>query len=313
MMRPALRGSAAFLSVVLGACAGEPSDVALSSTVSAIDVSSYVLPSMSELERTQVVRHYDHLDPTNLIPRALLEDTILYFDVNKARIPKQSYFVVVDLSRFSGLDRFWLVDLASGAVESHKTAHGDGSDPDSDGYATMFSNESGSHKSSLGFYLTGEIYDGTHVHSMKLDGLSPDGSPNGMANTNVRERAIVVHEASYVDDAITTKQGRSNGCPALDPDIEVGVVDRIHDGSLMYIATMPLNTPVGRATCGDAVCDGGESEDSCASDCALPEPDPQPEPDPEPVDEGGGCAAGGGGAGMLFALAFVGVRRRRRS
>jgi uncharacterized protein (TIGR03382 family) len=310
-MRPALRGSAAFISVVLGACAGESSDVDLSSTTSAIDVASYVLPSMSELERTQIVRRYDHLDPTNVIPRALLEDTILYFDVNKARIPKQSYFIVIDLSKFSGLDRFWLVDLGSGAVESHKTAHGDGSDPDSDGYATMFSNENGSHKSSLGFYLTGEIYDGTHVHSMKLDGLSPDGSPNGMANTNVRERAIVVHEASYVNDATTTKQGRSNGCPALDPDIEVSVVDRVHDGSLMYIATMPLNTAVGRATCGDATCDGGETEDSCATDCALPEPEPQPEP--ETVEEPAGCAAGGSGAGMLFAFAFVGIRRRRKS
>lgn len=311
MMRPALRGSAAALCVVLGACVGESSDLDLSSTTSSIDVSSYVLPSMSELERAQVVRRYDNLDPTNIVPRALLEDTILYFDVNKARIPKQSYFVVVDLSKFSGLDRFWLVDLASGAVESHKTAHGDGSDPDSDGYATMFSNESGSHKSSLGFYLTGEIYDGTHVHSMKLDGLSPDGSPNGMANTNARERAIVVHEASYVDDATTTKQGRSNGCPALDPDIEVSVVDRVHDGSLMYIASMPLNTPVGRASCGDATCDGGETEDSCATDCALPEPEPEPEP--EPVDEGGGCATGGGSAGMLLALSLIGVRRRRRS
>jgi hypothetical protein len=311
MMRPALLGSAAFISVVLGACAGEPSDVELSSTTSAIDVSSYVLPSMSELERMQIVRRYDRLDPTNVIPRALLEDTILYFDVNKTRIPKQSYFVVVDLSRFSGMDRFWLVDLASGEVEKHNVAHGDGSDPDSDGFATLFSNINGSHMSSLGFYLTGEIYDGTHPHSMRLDGLSADGSPNNMANTNVRERLIVVHEASYVDDTSTAKQGRSNGCLALDPEIEAGVVDRIHDGTLIYTAIAPLNTAVGRASCGDATCDGGETEDTCAADCALPEPEPQPEP--EPIDEGGGCAAGGGGAGILFALAFAGVRRRRRS
>ena len=135
----------------------------------------------------------------------------------------------------------------TGGVEAHKTAHGSGSDPDHDGFADSFSNVSGSLKSSLGFYLTAEIYDGTHIHSMKLDGLMPDGSPNGMANTNARDRAIVVHEASYVDDTNMGIQGRSSGCPALDPDIEVAVVDRIHGGSLMYIATSPLDTPVGRA------------------------------------------------------------------
>ena len=250
-----LRIGVAVASCALASCTADGLD--LSSEQSSIDVSSFVLPSLSESERAQIVHRYDHLDPTNLVPRGLLEDTILFFDVNKVYVPKTAYFVVIDFSLFSGKDRFWLVDLASGAVEPHHTSHGDGSDPDNDGYATLFSNVSGSQKSSLGFYLTGEIYDGTHVHSMKLDGITPDGSPNGMGNTNARSRAIVVHEADYVDDAISTRNGRSQGCPALDPSIEVGVVDRIHGGSLLYIDTKPLNTPVGRASCGDATCDGG--------------------------------------------------------
>jgi hypothetical protein len=102
--------------------------------------------------------------------------------------------------------------------------------------------------SSLGFYLTGEIYDGSHIHSMKLDGLSLDGSPNMMANTNARDRAIVVHEASYVSETNTGIQGRSSGCPALDPSVEVAVVDKIYGGSLLYIAISPLDPPVGRDT-----------------------------------------------------------------
>jgi hypothetical protein len=156
-----------------------------------------------------------------------------------------------------------MIDLTTGAVEAHKTAHGDGSDPDNDGYATSFSNTPGSHKSSLGFYLTAEIYDGTHAHSMRLDGLSPNGSPNGMANTNVRARAIVVHEASYVSDS-GGKAGRSNGCPALDPAIERSVVDRIHDGTLMYIAKSPLHPPIGR-TCRAVPATGGviDDRDAC--------------------------------------------------
>jgi L,D-transpeptidase catalytic domain len=162
--------------------------------------------------------------------------------------------------------------------------------------------------SSLGFYLTGEIYDGTHQHSMKLDGLTPDGGPNGMANSLARPRAIVVHEASYVNDDVTTKQGRSNGCPALDPSIEVSVVDRIHDGSLMYIATSSMAAPVGRATCGDSVCDGLETEASCALDCADAPPIEEP---PVDADESTGCRASGNGS-LVLALALLGLVRRRR-
>jgi len=309
MMRPSLTASLVTLvPILLTACSGD--DLELGTVESRVDVASFVLPSLTELERAQVVHRYDTLDPTNMVPRGLLEDAILYFDANKARIPKTQQFVVVDLSLFSGKDRFWIVDTATGAVENHHTAHGDGSDPDNDGYATEFSNVEGSHKSSLGFYLTAEIYDGTHPHSMKLDGLSIDGSPNNMANTNVRQRYIVVHEADYVQDNVSTRNGRSNGCLALDPAVEEGIVNRIHDGTLIYVATNALNTPVGRAACGDATCDGAETEDSCATDCAPPVPE-----EPEVVEdpETGGCSTSGGGAGLALALGLVGLRRRRRA
>jgi MYXO-CTERM domain-containing protein len=228
--------------VALAGCASEE----LSSTEQAIvDPSDFTLPSLTDAQRAAIVNKYPQLDPTAQVPRGLLEDALIYYDVNYAAIPKHEYFVVVDLSLHSGKNRFWMVNTATGAVEKHKVAHGDGSDPDNNGYATQFSNTSGSHMSSLGFYLTGEIYDGTHPHSMRLDGLSPDGSPNQMANTNVRDRAVVVHEASYVDDANAGQQGRSNGCLALDPDIEAGVVDRIHDGTLIYAAISPLHPPIG--------------------------------------------------------------------
>jgi uncharacterized protein (TIGR03382 family) len=297
--------------VVLAACAAEPVEVG--SVESALDLSVFELPALGDQERAAIVRDYDRLDPEDLVPRGLLEDAIVYFDVNSAHIPNLDHFVVVDLSLFSGKDRFWLVDVASGAVEPHKVAHGDGSDPDHDGYATMFSNAEGSHKSSLGFALTGEIYDGTHAHSMRLDGLSADGSPNQMANTNMRDRLVVVHEASYVDDDNTAKQGRSNGCPALDPTIEVSVVDRIHGGALFYIAISPLAAPVGRASCGDESCDGDETPDTCAIDCSSPADDPGEVPpvEPPPPAEAGGCSTTENG-GLLIALAVLGLVFRRR-
>jgi len=316
-MREALL--ATVFAVPLGAIGCATDDVDTSQTESAIDVTQFELPALSAMERAQIVHAYDRLDPGNAVPRGLLEDAIVYFDVNAAHIPVLDYFVVVDLSRYSGLDRFWLVDLMTGAVENHKVAHGDGSDPDNDGYATLFGNGSGSHMSSLGFYLTGEIYDGTHVHSMRLDGLSPDGSPNGMANTNARDRLIVVHEASYVADGNTSQQGRSNGCLALDPSIEAGMVDRIHGGTLIYTATSPLSSPVGRAACGDALCDGDEDATTCPADCGGQDPggpadDPNDGADPGTEDPGGagGCSTGGG-AGLFVIVALLGLRRRFRA
>ncbi|MGE5182610.1 MAG: murein L,D-transpeptidase catalytic domain-containing protein [Acidobacteriota bacterium] len=301
--------------LALAGCATDDPDV--DSTQSALDITAFVLPQLTAAQRAPIVRKYDLLDPNDEVPRGLLEDAIVYYDVNQALIPQQHYFMVVDFSRYSGRDRFWLVDLTTGAVEHHKVAHGQGSDPTNDGYATSFSNVSGSYKSSLGFYLTGEIYDGTHPHSMRLDGLSPDGSPDGMADTNVRQRLIVVHEASYVSDSNTSQQGRSDGCLALDPAIEAGVVDRVHDGSLIYAETAPLNAPVGRAMCGDGTCDGAETADSCPADCTggsgssdLPADGDGGSGAPG-TSGGGGCATGSGG-GLVLALAALGLRRRRR-
>jgi MYXO-CTERM domain-containing protein len=298
---------------ILTGCAAEPADVSV--VESSLDISVFQLPPAPAAERAAIVHDYELLDPQNLVPRGLLEDAIAYFDLNQAHIPNTDYLTIVDLSLFSGKDRFWVVDLATGAVDAHKTAHGSGSDPEHDGYANTFSNVEGSLKSSLGFALTAEIYDGTHQHSMRLDGLSPEGSPNNMANTRMRERLIVVHEASYVSDQSTAKQGRSSGCPALDPDIEVAVVDKIHGGSLFYIATSSLNAPVGRVSCGDALCTGDETFESCPADCEGGADDPgTPDPiDPstgEPTPEGG-CSTGGG-VGLGFALALLGLRRRRR-
>src|ERR1044071_6449058 len=91
--------------LVIASCVDAP-DVA--TTTSAVaDPGAFTLPVLSDAERAAIV----------------------YYDVNLDLIPKHASFVVVDLSLYSGKDRFWLVDLASGVVEPHKVAHGDGSDP----------------------------------------------------------------------------------------------------------------------------------------------------------------------------------------
>lgn len=211
----------------------------------AIDPSLFVLPPADAQSRALILSRYSHVDPKGVVRRGLLEDAIEYFDLNLALVPNQAFITVVDFTKFSGDARFFIVDMKSGAVEPHRVAHGNGSDPSDTGYATKFSNTPGSLMSSLGFYLTAEIYNGTHMHSMHIDGLSPDGSPNNMADTNVLSRAVVVHEATYVSDTNTNAQGRSDGCFALDTNVELSVVQRLANGSVMYAALSPLNPAIG--------------------------------------------------------------------
>jgi len=169
---------------------------------------------------------YAHLDPQHVVPRGLLERAVAFFDANKATIPNQSHITVVDFRPHSREKRFFVVDMKTGVVRAHVTAHGKMSDPDFTGYATEFSNEPESNKSSVGFAITGETYDGSHGRSLRLEGLSP-------TNDNMFDRAIVIHSASYVVEG-ADKQGRSLGCFVLDEQYKDDIIDLIEGGSLFY-------------------------------------------------------------------------------
>ena len=99
-------------------------------------------------------------------------------------------------------------------------------------YATSFSNEYGSYKSSLGFYLTEPTYQGKNGYSLILNGLE-----RGI-NDRARERAIVMHGAAYADPSVVGKGGRlgrSFGCPAVPQKLTRPIIDAIKGGSVMYI------------------------------------------------------------------------------
>jgi hypothetical protein len=172
---------------------------------------------------------YGHLDPKRYINREALQAAVDYYDANQSKFTNKNYMTVIDFSLHSGKYRFFVINMSSGEVARYKTAHGSGGDRDHDGYAESFSNVSGSNQSSLGAYKTGSHYTGSHGYSMYLDGLSS-------TNSRARSRAIVVHPADYVDES-ASKMGRSWGCPALDPDVSRGIIDKIKGGSLMYAWT----------------------------------------------------------------------------
>ena len=108
-------------------------------------------------------------------------------------------------------------------------AHGRGS---GDNVPTRFSNRDGSLESSLGLFMTQETYVGHNGYSLRLQGLEPG------INDHARERTIVMHGAWYVTPEFARahgRLGRSWGCPALNPEIAHTVIDRIRNGSLLFV------------------------------------------------------------------------------
>jgi hypothetical protein len=137
---------------------------------------------------------------------------------------------IVDFSKPSSEARFHLVDLASGQVESHRVAHGRGSDPAHSGYVERFSNDFGSYATSNGTYTTGDYYDGKYGLSMKVRGLD-------WSNNNAESRAIVIHNAWYAEDDMIPLHGmlgRSEGCFAMSRKSQFEVMRKLAGGRMIY-------------------------------------------------------------------------------
>ena len=167
-----------------------------------------------------------NFDPLGLIPADLKAAAAEYYLANADKIGNLRYAAVIDFSKHSSKARLYLADLKDGSVKVLHVAHGSGSDANNDGYAEKFSNKVNSNSSSLGFYLTGDIYMGKHGRSMRLHGLSA-------TNSNAFERAVVIHAADYVQDK-EVQQGRSWGCPAVSNANRDVVIDALKGGALIY-------------------------------------------------------------------------------
>lgn len=170
------------------------------------------------------------------VPQRPLDLALAYFDLHKDQFSNQDYLTVIDFRIASGTERFFMINLKSGIVTKELTAHGKGSDPEHDGIAKTFSNQAGSNASALGFYQVSESYIGEHGLSVRLDGLS------GELNSNARDRAIVIHGADYVDPARPII-GRSLGCPALQQSHASGIVEKLKNGSLLFIYHTAFEKP----------------------------------------------------------------------
>ena len=140
-----------------------------------------------------------------------------------------SRLAVIDYSRSSLEPRLWVFDLASDKLLYQElVAHGQGSGGD---VPNRFSNDDGSHASSLGLFVTRDTYIGHNGYSLRMDGLE-----HGI-NDAAMQRAIVMHGAAYVN-ADTGKRmgrlGRSWGCPALRAAIAKPIIDVLKDGQFVF-------------------------------------------------------------------------------
>jgi hypothetical protein len=136
---------------------------------------------------------------------------------------------VIDYAQPSTARRLWIFDLQQQRLLLNDlVAHGRMS---GENLATRFSNTQDSHQSSLGLFRAAESYSGKHGYSLRMDGLEPG------VNDRARERAIVIHAASYVDPRLAKTQGRigrSLGCPAVRPQVARTVVDQLKGGQFIF-------------------------------------------------------------------------------
>jgi hypothetical protein len=144
--------------------------------------------------------------------------------------PSKAILAIVDLSQPSVNKRLYVIDLVKHKLLFRTyVAHGRNS---GDLYAKKFSNDMSSYQSSLGFYQTLDTYQGKHGLSLKLKGLEPG------FNTNVLDRAVVMHGADYVSESFIRKigrLGRSFGCPAIPYDVHKDIIETIKNGACLFV------------------------------------------------------------------------------
>ena len=150
--------------------------------------------------------------------------------LNTGKIKNENILSILDFSLPSCKKRLFVIDLLNEELVFNTYAsHGKNS---GNIVPTLFSNQNNSKKSSLGFYITGSTYNGKKGCSLRLEGEEAG------INNNALGRGIVMHGAAYVNESLANKQGfvgRSQGCPALPKTESKKVIDKIKNGSCLFI------------------------------------------------------------------------------
>lgn len=153
-----------------------------------------------------------------------------FFDLKAKGIVTKDILTIADFSKSSNTKRLWVIDMAAHKVLYNTfVAHGRNTGNE---FADSFSNVSSSYRSSLGFYTTGDTYNGKHGMSLRLNGLEKG------VNDNALSRGVVMHGADYVSENFIkahTRLGRSQGCPAIPNEMVQPIIGAIKGKSCLYI------------------------------------------------------------------------------
>jgi len=175
---------------------------------------------------------YQEIDAGNELEKPIFQLSVVgYFNMKRNKLLQDdSIITIIDYKKASNERRFFVINLIEKKVLFLTfVAHGKGSGVQ---FAELFSNNPGSLKSSMGFFITEDSYYGRHGYSLKLRGVEPG------VNDKAMQRAIVIHGANYVSEAFVKmygRLGRSWGCPALPEDINRQVIDEIKGGSCLFV------------------------------------------------------------------------------
>jgi hypothetical protein len=148
---------------------------------------------------------------------------------NKGALKNPGILTICDLTKSSLQKRMYIIDVANYKMLLNTyVAHGKNSGGE---YAQRFSNKVKSLATSLGFFVTKNIYNGKHGLSLKLKGLEPG------FNDKAEQRAVVIHGAPYIGTNHFNAQymGRSFGCPAVPQTEAPTVINLIKDGTCLFI------------------------------------------------------------------------------
>jgi hypothetical protein len=148
----------------------------------------------------------------------------------QGRIENLRYLTIIDYSKPSNTNRLFVIDMLQDKLYIQTlVAHGKNSGIL---FAKSFSNEDDSFKSSLGFYITGNIFNGKHGATLELEGVEKG------INDHAMKRSIVLHGADYVSERIVQQQGyvgRSLGCPAVPVKNINSIVKAIKGASCLFV------------------------------------------------------------------------------
>lgn len=144
-------------------------------------------------------------------------------------LAKKHILAFIDYSLSANKKRFWVIDLKNLKVLYHElVAHGRNTGEE---FARKFSNKTNSFQSSLGFFVTGEIYNGKHELSVKMNGVER------LYNGKAYDRGIVIHGADYVNEEYirnNKRLGRSLGCPAVSETVIASLSETISNGACLF-------------------------------------------------------------------------------